>query len=240
MGRGLTAPPRIEERLGVICGSLMDLSLIWAPLIAQLVKNLSAMQETPGSISGLGRSPGEGMGYPLQYSGLENSMDCIVHGVAKSWTRLSGSHFTYGSLLFLGAQPGPCSGEYSSLGVSGEDGTAELLSPWGASDVAPKGAMSLSGATSPKGSVSGRRGQCSVPAVPSRTRFECASSPLSFPQACSIRDPNSGYVFDLNPLNKSQGYVVSGIGKMFLVRLAGCTLICLRRMGGGVELTLIS
>ena len=39
-----------------------------------------------GSIPGLGRSPGEGKGYPLQYSGLENSMDCIVHGVTKSWT----------------------------------------------------------------------------------------------------------------------------------------------------------
>ena len=38
----------------------------------------------PGSIPGLGRSPGEGKGYPLQYSGLEKSMDCIVHGVAKS------------------------------------------------------------------------------------------------------------------------------------------------------------
>ena len=36
-----------------------------------------------GSIPGLGRSPGEGKGYPLQYSGLENSMDCIVHGVAR-------------------------------------------------------------------------------------------------------------------------------------------------------------
>ena len=36
-----------------------------------------------GLISGLGRSPGEGKGYPLQYSGLEKSMDCIVHGVAK-------------------------------------------------------------------------------------------------------------------------------------------------------------
>ena len=33
-----------------------------------------------GSVSGLGRFPGEGKGYPLQYSGLENSMDCIVHG----------------------------------------------------------------------------------------------------------------------------------------------------------------
>ena len=38
----------------------------------------------PGSIPGLGRSPGEGKGYPPQYSGLENSMDCIAHGVTKS------------------------------------------------------------------------------------------------------------------------------------------------------------
>ena len=47
-----------------------------------------------GLIPGLGRSPGERKGYPLQYSGLENSMDCIVHGVAKSQTRLSEFHFT--------------------------------------------------------------------------------------------------------------------------------------------------
>ena len=47
-----------------------------------------------GSIPRLGKSPGEGKGYPLQYSGLENSMDCIVHGVAKSQTRLSDFHFT--------------------------------------------------------------------------------------------------------------------------------------------------
>ena len=40
----------------------------------------------------LGRSPGEGKGYPLQYSGLENPMDCIVHEVIKSQTRLSGFH----------------------------------------------------------------------------------------------------------------------------------------------------
>ena len=40
----------------------------------------------PGSILGLGRSPGEGKGYPLQYSGLENSVACIVCGVTKSWT----------------------------------------------------------------------------------------------------------------------------------------------------------
>ena len=42
-----------------------------------------------GLIPGLGRSPGEGKGHPLQYSGLENSMDCVVHGVTKSWTWLS-------------------------------------------------------------------------------------------------------------------------------------------------------
>ena len=41
------------------------------------------------SFPGLGRSPGEGKGNPLQYSGLENSKDCIVHGVAKSWTQPS-------------------------------------------------------------------------------------------------------------------------------------------------------
>ena len=47
----------------------------------------------PGStacnVGDLGRSPGEGNGYPLQYSGLENSMDCIVHKVTKSETQLS-------------------------------------------------------------------------------------------------------------------------------------------------------
>ena len=52
-----------------------------------------------GSIPGLGRYPGEGNGYPLQYSGLENSMNrgtwqAIVHGAAKSQTQLSDSHFT--------------------------------------------------------------------------------------------------------------------------------------------------
>ena len=101
-------------------------------LIAQLVKNPPAMQETLvrflgwedrwrrdrlptpvflgfpcgsagkesarnaedlGSIPGLGRSPGEGKGYPLQDSGLENSMDRVVHGVTKSHTRLKDFHF---------------------------------------------------------------------------------------------------------------------------------------------------
>jgi len=48
-----------------------------------------------GSIPGLKRDPGEGKGYPLQYSGLENSVDCIVCGIAKSWTRLSDFHFQF-------------------------------------------------------------------------------------------------------------------------------------------------
>ena len=53
-----------------------------------------------GSIPGLGRSPGEGKGYPLQYSDLENSMDCIVHGVAKSQIPLSDFHLlTRASLI---------------------------------------------------------------------------------------------------------------------------------------------
>ena len=50
------------------------------------------MQETLSLIPGLGRSLGEGKGYPLRYLGLENSMDCIVHGVKKSRTLLSDFH----------------------------------------------------------------------------------------------------------------------------------------------------
>ena len=105
--------------------TFLDFFLMQASLIAQLVKNPPAMQETPdqflgqedcwrrdrlptpvsmgfpcnsvgkesagnagdlGSVPGLGRSPGEGKDYPFQYSGVENSMDCIVHGVTKSRT----------------------------------------------------------------------------------------------------------------------------------------------------------
>ena len=47
-----------------------------------------------GSIPGLGRSLGEENSYPLQHSGLENSMDCILRGVAKNQTQLSNFHFT--------------------------------------------------------------------------------------------------------------------------------------------------
>ena len=71
---------------------------IWmtgASFIVQLIKNLPAMQETPVQFAGSGRFTGKRIGYPLQYSGLENSMNCIVHGVAKSWTWLSDFHFYF-------------------------------------------------------------------------------------------------------------------------------------------------
>ena len=58
----------------------------------------------PRLIPGSGRSPGEGKGYPLQYSGLEKSMDCIVQGVANSWTQWSDFHFTslgHGTLIII-------------------------------------------------------------------------------------------------------------------------------------------
>ena len=49
-------------------------------------KESSCNAGDPGSIPGSGRSSGEGFSYPLQYSGLENFMDCLVHGVIKSQT----------------------------------------------------------------------------------------------------------------------------------------------------------
>ena len=63
------------------------LQYFWASLVAQLVKNLPAMWETWVQSLGWEDPLEKGKAtYPLQYSGLENSMDCIVHGVAKSRT----------------------------------------------------------------------------------------------------------------------------------------------------------
>ena len=82
---------------------LTNMLLDGSSLVFQLVKTLPAMcemqvrsrgQEDPLEKEWLGRSPGEGKGYPLQYSGLENPMDCIVHEFTKSWTWLSDFHFT--------------------------------------------------------------------------------------------------------------------------------------------------
>ena len=62
-------------------------------------KETTCNAEDLGSIPGLGRSPGEVKGYPLQYSDLENSMDGIVHGVTKSRAQLSDFHFGYYTAL---------------------------------------------------------------------------------------------------------------------------------------------
>ena len=93
-------PPRTIPELERSAGEGIDylLQYSWASLVAQLVKNPPAMWETWVLIPRLERSPGEGKGYPLQCSGLENSMDCIVHGVTKSRTQLRNFHFTSGKL----------------------------------------------------------------------------------------------------------------------------------------------
>ena len=73
----------------------------WASLVAQLVKNPPAMQETYRVLSWEDPLEKE-KGYPLQYSGLENSMECIVHGVTKSQTRLRDVHFTSFLMVYSG------------------------------------------------------------------------------------------------------------------------------------------
>ena len=78
-----------------------------ASLVTQMVKNMPAMQETWLQSLGWEDPLGEGKGYPLQYSGLENSMDYIVHGITKSWTRLSNFHFVL-STSYLGDILGIC------------------------------------------------------------------------------------------------------------------------------------
>ena len=70
----------------------LSLSL-WGFPDSSVGKEAACNAGDPSLMAGLGRSTGEGKGYPLQYSGLENSMDYIVHGVAKSQTWLSNFHF---------------------------------------------------------------------------------------------------------------------------------------------------
>ena len=90
----------------------------------------SACKAGPSSIPGLGRFPGEGKDYPLQYSGLENSMDCIVHGVTKSRTQLSNFHLILPSTGHAGGlgdaqlQPGVPGGQPAStcLGIWSSEG----------------------------------------------------------------------------------------------------------------------
>ena len=79
-----------------------------------------------GSIPGLGRSLEEGKVYPLQYSGLENSMDHIVHGVEESWTRLSGFHFLASPTTLP-----PGLDAHTGLLCWGLGGTGQLRGLWG-------------------------------------------------------------------------------------------------------------
>ena len=89
---GLSAPQLLRDKPSYTgLGSFLPLKRAF--LVAQLGKNPPAMRETWVPSLGGGRFPGEGKGYPLL--GLENSMDCIVHRVAKSQTRLSDFHFHF-------------------------------------------------------------------------------------------------------------------------------------------------
>ena len=75
-------------------------------LVAQTIKASAYNVGDLGSIPGLGKSPGEGNGNPLQFSCLENPMDggawwATVHGVKKTWTGLSDFTFTFKVLFYL-------------------------------------------------------------------------------------------------------------------------------------------
>ena len=114
--------------------------------MAQTVKHLSVCNAgAPGSIPGLGRSPGEGNGSPLQYSHLENSMDseawyATFHGVAKSQARLSdftkltksSSRIHYCYIILRNVEGKKFVLFSSSADPSGEN--CRPLSPWGPPD----------------------------------------------------------------------------------------------------------
>ena len=83
-------PPAKAKDMGLIPGP----EGFWASLVAQLVKNPPSMQKTWVQSLGWEDPLEKGKANPLQYSGLENFMNCIVHGVAKSRTQQSDFHFT--------------------------------------------------------------------------------------------------------------------------------------------------
>ena len=100
-GKRLNSLTLLLNVFGIILGQFIHNYILCLSSLRKGFPGSSAGKESscnagnPGSIPGSGRSAGEGIGYPLQYSGLENSMDCIVHGVAKSWTRLSNFTFLF-------------------------------------------------------------------------------------------------------------------------------------------------
>ena len=85
-------------------------------LVAQLVKNLPAVWQT--WVRSLGwEDPQRRERLPTQYSGWENSMDCIVHGVSKSWTCLSDFHFHFQDSVkeYIGTELSTMSGTEEAL-----------------------------------------------------------------------------------------------------------------------------
>ena len=89
--------PQFDSWVGEICWSRNKLPIpvfLGFPC-GSAGKESACNVEDVGSIPGLGRSPGEGESYPLQYSGIENSMDCVVHEVTKSQIQLRDFHFHF-------------------------------------------------------------------------------------------------------------------------------------------------
>ena len=95
----VSSPSAFEPvSLAVFLGITVSLTFLWGFPCGSAGKECTCKAGDLGSIPGLGRPPGEGDSYPLQYSGLEKSMDCIVHGVAETRTQLSDFHFLRGLL----------------------------------------------------------------------------------------------------------------------------------------------
>ena len=94
----------IGSILSEIIFELEDRDHVWASLVAQLVKNPPAMQETWVWSLGWEETPEKGKGYPLQYSGLENSMYCIwsmgSQRVRHGWATFTHNHFWFGVAQF--------------------------------------------------------------------------------------------------------------------------------------------
>ena len=85
--------PGLIPRLGRSTGEMLGYPLVFLAFPGSSDGKESAWNVGDlDLIPGLGRFPGEGKGYPLQYSGMENFMGCIVHGVTKSWTQLRDFH----------------------------------------------------------------------------------------------------------------------------------------------------
>ena len=115
----------------------LQLNLLLPPLLSgyisfpdgSVVKELACNAGDTGDaglIPGFGRSSGEGNGYSLQCSGLENSMDCIVHGVAKSWTGLSNFHDHDVTMCVCASAHSVVFNSWKAYGLR----PARLLSPW--------------------------------------------------------------------------------------------------------------